>query len=270
MSDRDIQLLEALKVDDRPPTSDEIERQREQLLILIETQPATPKGRQAASRPFGHRLRLVAVLGAVILIAGIAVSVVSTRPAVAQIEVELVDGFYEITVVELGEDTSQVESELAALGIDLIIDFIPASPSLEGQVVAFGINEEVEPVLDPNTGQLTMLRVPVDWEGRGLIEVGRPAMEGETYNSSASPLADGEALENVEPDAIYNQPIEEVAELLTNLGFGIDIRSDYDFESHEITLDEARGMFVEEVGYSTPDVIQVWVVEEPGQGLERP
>lgn len=264
MNDSDIQLVEALKVDERPPTFEEFTRQRDQLLTMIDLLPAAPiNSRQPSSRSLVHRFRLAAALVAVILITGIVVSVVATRPAAAQIEVDLVDGFYEITVVELGEDTSQIETELVALGIDMTIDFIPVSPSLEGQVVAFGIDEEVEPIVDPDTGRLTMLRVPVDWQGRGLIEVGRPAMKGENYNSSASPLAKGEALESVEHDVIYNQPIEDVAELLSDLGFGIDIRWDYDFESHQITLEEARGMFVIEVGYSTPDVIQVWVDEAP-------
>jgi len=45
----------------------------------------------------------------------------------------------------------------------------------------------------------------------GLVQLGRPAESGETYVVAASPLAIGEALDDVACDAIFNQPIESVS-----------------------------------------------------------
>jgi hypothetical protein len=268
MNDTDIRLVEALKVDDRPPTADEIKRQRDQLLTLIETQPKddSTRSRERTPRSLFCRFPLVAAFGVAILVVGIVVSVVAVRPAVAQIEVEQVDGFYEITIIELGEDTSRIESELESLGVDITFDFIPVSPSLEGDLVgvgAGGLASEIEQVIDPDTGQLTMLRVPVQWGGQGLVQLGRPAQSGETYVASASPLASGEALDDVTCGAIFNQPIQDVNQLLSDRGFDTDIRWDHEGVSESLTVEEASGMLVVEVGYTAPDVIQVWVDTTP-------
>lgn len=268
MNDTDIQLVKALKVEDRPPTLDQTTRQRDQLFTLIDTQSKGAAPHRPARRPSSlfHRFRLAAAFGVAVLVSGVVVSVVATRPALAQIEVELVDGFYEITIVELGEDTSRIESELAALGLDITFDFIPVSPSLEGDLVGVGVgglDREIEQVIDADTGGLTMLRVPAEWGGHGLVQLGRPAEGAETYVASASPLASGEALENVACDTIFNQPIETVAPILTDQGFDTDIRWDHDGVSEMLTLDEASGMLVVDLGYTAPDVIQVWVDTNP-------
>lgn len=268
MNDTDIQLAKALAVDDRAPTDDETARQRDELLTMIEAEPKTLPGqiKPRRSRSLSSRFQLAAAFGVTVLILGVVVSLMTTRPAVAQIEVEQVDGFYEVTIIELGEDTSRIESELESIGVDITFDFIPVSPSLEGDLVGVGVgglDEEIEQVIDSETGQLTMLRVPVQWGGQGLIQLGRPAQAGETYVVSASPLAIGEALEDGACDAVFNQPIENVGQLLSDRGFGIDIRWDHDGVSETISLDEASGMFVVQVGYTAPDVIQVWVEPTP-------
>jgi hypothetical protein len=260
--------VEALKVDDRPPTSEEIKRQRNQLLTLIEAQPtdAPTRDRERTPRSLIRRFPQAAAFGVAILIVGIVVSVVAARPAVAQIEVEQVDGFYEITIIELGEDTSRVESELESLGVDITFDFIPVSPSLEGDLAGVGVgglDREIEQVIDSETGQLTMLRVPIQWGGQGLVQLGRPAQSGETYVAAASPLASGEALDDVACDAIFNQPIENVNELLSERGFDTDIRWDHDGVSESVTDEGASGMLVVQVGYTAPDVIEVWVDTTP-------
>lgn len=268
MNDTDIRLVKALAVDDRAPTDEEKTRQRAQLMTVIEAEPKMlpSQVKPRTSRLLISRFQLVAALGVAVLVLGLAVSLIATRPAVAQIEVEQVDGFYEITVVQLGEDTSSVESELASVGVDIDFDFIPVSPSLEGDLVGVGVgglDEEIEQVIDSETGQLTMLRVPVQWGGQGLVQLGRPTQSGETYVASASPLATGEALEDVACDAVFNQPIESVSQLLTGRGFGTDIRWDHDGLSDTLSLEEASGMVVVQVGYTAPDVIQVWVGPTP-------
>lgn len=117
----------------------------------------------------------------------------------AEIGVTTTEDFYEIVFVTLAEDSSQVEAELQALGLDVTVDFVPAPPSLEGHLVASEASEGADEVWEftepEDFSGPAALHGPTGFTGALRLDVGRPAEDGEPFVSSAiSALHPGEAL----------------------------------------------------------------------------
>lgn len=119
---------------------------------------------------------------------------------VAEIEVTATEDHYEIEIVTLGENTSKVESDLLALGLDVTIDFVPVSPSLVGKVVATTDSStssrgDWEYVESDDFSTPGVLRIPTDFDGKLGLHIGRAAEQGEAFVSAAiSALEPGEPL----------------------------------------------------------------------------
>jgi hypothetical protein len=105
---------------------------------------------------------------------------------------------YEIVFVTLAEDASDVEADLSQLGLDITIDFVPVSPSIEKQLVAMSSPAEGENLPEfaySDSGGPSRLLVPKTFDGSAALTIGRPAEDGEEFLSAAvSAQMPGEAL----------------------------------------------------------------------------
>ncbi len=107
------------------------------------TRDDRPTARAPRSRLRWTRRRLAmasAAVGVVAVALVIGMTVLPGLPgsgtAQAAVKVQTVDGRYVIWFTKMAEDTKVVEDELASLGLDVKIDFVSASPSMVGTLVA--------------------------------------------------------------------------------------------------------------------------------------
>lgn len=165
---------------------------------------------------------------------------VGQSTAKAAIEVAETTDAYEITFVTLAEDATQVEADLKALGLNITIDFVPVSPSLENRLVAMSSPSEGEnlPHFVETTDGITPSRlvVPKGFNGQAALTVGRPAEQGEDYVSSAiSAQMAGEALECV---SIEGKTAGAALPLLESVEANIEWRADSSDETFEGSVPE--------------------------------
>lgn len=185
-------------------------------------------------------------------------------PAAAQamIEVEVSGGAYEIRFVELAEGTQQVEAELAALGLDVTLDFVAVSPSLVGSLVATagGGAGEVY-VVEP--GGVPRLSIPIVFEPSLALTIGRPALPGEAYVSSPALGAEapGEALHCA---GVFNMPAAAAAAVLAERGLIAEWRN----ERNEVT-EVGTGYVVNATPKTAGEVI-MWTASQPLPADVRP
>lgn len=145
-------------------------------------------------------------------------------PSAAAIEATTTDGYYEIEIVTLAEDASQVESELEALGLDVSIDFVPVSPSLEGRLVVTDepVDSQVEwEYVEPDDfGEPPTLRIPTNFDGTLRLHIGRPAEDGEAFISAAtSALHPGEPLHCTD---VEGMTVAEAAPVIAEAGVPVE------------------------------------------------
>lgn len=163
-----------------------------------------PSTRSRASR----RPRLL-VLAASAIAAGVAVAVlvlnstVQTQPAQAAVSFRTAaDGELVATVRNPFAAEKQLDAAFAAHGLHITVSLVPVSPSLVGTVVYSsdnGGNDAIQAIghgrcLTGGGGCPIGLKIPSAFTGRGYITLGRPARAGESYESTASAFAPGEAL----------------------------------------------------------------------------
>ena len=176
-------------------------------LAADERDPATTRRRSARSRA-SRRPRLL-VLAASVIAAGFAVAVlvlnstVQTQPARAAVSFRTAaDGEIVATVRNPVAAENQLDAAFAAHGLRITVSLVPVSPSLVGTVVYAsdtGGNDAIQTIghgrcLTGGGGCPIGLKIPSDFTGRGSITLGRPAKAGESYESTASAFAPGEAL----------------------------------------------------------------------------
>ncbi|GAA0925331.1 hypothetical protein [Nonomuraea longicatena] len=131
--------------------------------------------------------------------AAVATFAVIQAPAAAALDIERVDGYHVITVKDLMADPSVYESELKARGLDITLTVTPTSANLAGSI--FVMTDDLdplrsgEPVAAKGTitaisapgpchrfgGCPTGLKVPLDFEGKAEVILGRQAEAGEKY-----------------------------------------------------------------------------------------
>jgi hypothetical protein len=123
-------------------------------------------------------------------------------PASAKVTVRQTAGFYEIRLANVLADPEAIRQALRQRGLNIKIQFIPASPSV--------VNKEVGSYQTPGAddrvrwryrraasveGDLVSVRVPLDYHGELGITIGRRVRPGERYESAAaSAQLPGEAL----------------------------------------------------------------------------
>jgi len=177
-------------------------------LAADERDPATTRRRSMRSRA-SRRLRLL-VLAASVIAAGVAVAVlilnstVQTQPAQAAVSFRTAaDGEIVATVRNPFAAEKQLDAAFTAHGLHITVSLVPVSPSLVGTVVYSSDNGGNDAIQTTGHGRCLTggggcpigLKIPSDFTGRGYITLGRPAKAGESYDSTTSAFAPGEALQ---------------------------------------------------------------------------
>jgi hypothetical protein len=123
-------------------------------------------------------------------------------PASAKVTVRKSAGFYEIRLANVLADPEAIRQALRRRGLNVKIQFIPASPSLvDKQVASYetpGGDRRVRWTYHQASSvaqDLVTVRVPLDYSGELGIAIGRRVRPGEQYESAAlSVQLPGEAL----------------------------------------------------------------------------
>ncbi|MGP4099653.1 hypothetical protein [Nonomuraea sp. KM90] len=200
----------------------------EEITSLPPSEPG-PRRRWPAMRRGVRRWVAVPVLA--VLTAALSFGV-AQAPASAALDIELVDGHYVITVNDLMADPEVYEAELRARGLDIALRLVPTSASLTGQM--FVINDldllrsgEPVPAEGPIatidgpghcrrlTGCPVGLKVPVDFDKKAEVTLGRRARPGERYKMPPGIAMYGEPLHCV---AYINRTVAEIRTILLDRG----------------------------------------------------
>ncbi|MEW1844004.1 hypothetical protein AB0392_39170 [Nonomuraea angiospora] len=157
---------------------------------------------------------------------------VAQAPASAALDIELVDDHYVITVKDLLAEPEVYQRELRARGLDITLDLVPTSASLTGQIVVINDMDRLRsgnPV--PGDGPITTidapgqcerfagcpvgLKVPVDFDKKAEVTLGRRALPGERYKMPPGIALPGEPLHCVD---YVNKSVAEISALLRERG----------------------------------------------------
>ncbi|WP_433519353.1 hypothetical protein ACQP2T_29770 [Nonomuraea sp. CA-143628] len=157
---------------------------------------------------------------------------VAQAPASAALDIELVDDHYVITVKDLLAEPEVYQRELRARGLDITLDLVPTSASLTGQIMVINDMDRLRsgnPV--PGDGPITTidapgscerfggcpvgLKVPVDFDKKAEITLGRRALPGEKYKMPPGIALPGEPLHCVD---YVNKSVAEISALLRERG----------------------------------------------------
>lgn len=233
-------------------------RRRQHLLAEV----ATPTASWQASR----RLALGAGLAfAVLLVLMVGLpGDRSVAPAAADVDPIDVDGisYIAVTFTAYGEDTSAVEADLIALGLDITIDLVPASPTLVGELVSFDASQPLDGAWDGDYTKDGVLYLPASYGGTMHLRVGRPTEPGEAYVSAADPLAPGEALHCTD---LIGMPVAEATLVLTEAG----LEPEWRIDDKVIEAPDAD-TFVEAVASTSPTSVIVWTATRRALTLPDP
>src|SRR3954452_7257855 len=170
--------------------------------------------RSAAKRPTRARRTLLHMRPRVALVAAaaaacVAVAIIvaggaifSASPAAAGVRFQVRGNYIIARVTRPFTARDQLQAAFQQEGIDISVRLVPVSPSLRGTVVYLGGSagaSEIQPLqggpcVTGGGGCPIGLKIPRDYSGHGEIALGRPAQAGESYASTASAFAPGEAL----------------------------------------------------------------------------
>lgn len=212
------QLLQGL----RPADADRVDEwfspaQRDALLHVItstprplypgDRDPAARQRRRPRSRASTRRRLLVPAAGLIAVAVAVAVlalgSTVHTPPAQAAVSFHTAaNGEIVATVRNPFAAEKRLDAAFAAHGLHITVSLVPVSPSLVGTIVYSSDNGPTGGIhtlghgscLTGGGGCPIGLEIPRDFTGRGYITLGRPARGAESYDSTASAFAPGEAL----------------------------------------------------------------------------
>jgi hypothetical protein len=140
-------------------------------------------------------------------------------PASAKVTVHKTAGFYEIHLANVLADPEAIRQALRQRGLNVKIQFIPASPSVVNKEVASYETPGGDPRVRWTYRQassveqdLVSLRIPLDYHGELGITIGRRVRPGEHYQSAAaSAQLPGEALHCAD---VEGKPIREILPIL--------------------------------------------------------
>ncbi|WP_169946947.1 hypothetical protein [Microbispora sp. H11081] len=200
-----------------------------ELLEEITSVPVPERRRSWFGLPRRRRWTAVPVLAALTALLSFGVA---QAPASAALDIELVDDHYVITVKDLLAEPEVYQRELRARGLDITLDLVPTSASLTGQIVVINDMDRLrsgEPV--PGDGPITTidapgscerfagcpvgLKVPVDFDKKAEVTLGRRAMPGERYKMPPGIALPGEPLHCVD---YVNKSVAEISALLRERG----------------------------------------------------
>lgn len=137
------------------------------------------------------------------------------------------NGAITVIIKNLYADTSWYNADLARHHLDITLRLEPTPPSLVGFIgstsfdaTASGHSNEIKPISTPGSCDLSGsdcqigFTVPVNFQGKADMWIGRPARPGEQYLQTGSAFNRGEPLYGL-TDQIFDHPLREVLPLLT-------------------------------------------------------
>lgn len=149
-------------------------------------------------------------------------------PAAAALDIKQVGDHYEITVNDLLADPSVYQAELRARGIDITLSLAPTSPARAGAIL---VMNDLDRVRGPVEGGVTTidgpgpcvrfggcpvgLRVPVGFDRKAEIVLGREGRPGERYTMPPGIGMTGEPLHCV---VFSNKTVAEIGPMLRDRG----------------------------------------------------
>ena len=226
------------------------------------------------TRPGASRRRgLLAVGAAAVLLAVIAIVVPARLAAPAEAGMRVLDEG-ETVVIEfsvLSGSTDAVNSELRSRGYGFGVQFVPASPSLVGELLGGTYDaavrsdgDELTPgiELDYATADLpgddiATLRIAPDAPHPLVLYIGRRAAPDEGYGVTEKATRPGEPLACEE---IW-RPVEEVVSRIESLGFEVEYRDDSTPAPQR--LEQVRGTSVHDVLSLDASTLVIFVDEAP-------
>ncbi|UBU08283.1 hypothetical protein [Nonomuraea gerenzanensis] len=202
---------------------------RELLEEITSVPVAGSRRRRWPALPRPRRWAAVPVLAALTALLSVGVA---QAPASAALDIDVVDGHYVITVKDLMADPEVYQRELRARGLDISLALVPTSASMTGRM--FVINDldrlragESVPAEGPITtidspgpcersmGCPVGLKVPIDFDKKARITLGRRALPGERYKMPPGIALPGEPLHCVD---FVNKSVTDVSALLRERG----------------------------------------------------
>ncbi|MFE3452786.1 hypothetical protein ACFXJ8_28060 [Nonomuraea sp. NPDC059194] len=172
--------------------------------------PARPVRRLAVAAVAVSALAAAAVIGPGLIEGG---KGVATSYANSAIEIERRGDLWVARVKDPYADHALYGEAFKAVGLDVSLNLLPASPSGVGNVVRMGFSGKTTPSkgglgggVEPDGCELgspgcsLAVTVAVDFTGTGVISLGRPAKPGERYENAASATEKGESLHGVKVD----------------------------------------------------------------------
>ncbi|GAA3568616.1 hypothetical protein GCM10022419_056760 [Nonomuraea rosea] len=192
------------------------------------------RGRTAAARrrwPASPRRRWLAAPALAAVIAVVTFAVGQT-PAAAALDIEQVGDHYVITVKDLMADPRVYEAELKARGLDITLTLAPTSASLAGSLFVMNDSDKLRagqpvPAEGPITaieapgscprfgGCATGLKVPVGFDKKAEVILGRQAQPGEKYRMPPGIAMPGEPLYCVD---FVDKNVTEIGTILKGRG----------------------------------------------------
>ena len=184
-------------------TAEELGGYRAALLpVLLEVQQ---RQTGLVSRHEGSRLphprvwpKAVAVTCAALVIA-VLIPALSDDPLRGAIAVERHGDVISLSVEDASADPEAMTNDLRAAGLDARVEVVPVSPSIEGMWVDF-YSAGVDPDADPRSLDIwdqmyppgdpsgipraRVLEIPADFSSAFTLVVGRPALDGETWQQA--------------------------------------------------------------------------------------
>jgi hypothetical protein len=209
---------------------------RELMNAIMDTEPAPTLAPVRRRRRLSLRITLpaAAVIVATVTVLGWTTGLpgFGLRP-VAALDIKQEDGYYVVQVKDIYADPENYEAQLRAVGLDVSLRVIPATPGLVGRILATDDKEVVDQIktidrpgpCDKVGGCPIGLKIPVGYAGSAYIRLGREARPGESFQSGTSISALGEPLHCVPH---LNKTVAEVRALLKERGIAIEGFAVYD------------------------------------------
>ncbi|WP_187414582.1 hypothetical protein [Nonomuraea sp. PA05] len=204
-----------------------------ELLEEIVSVPVPERRRRWQALPRPRRWAAVPVLALLTALLTALLSVgVAQAPASAALDIEVVDDHYVITVKDLMAEPGVYQRELRARGLDITLDLAPTSAGLTGRIIVMHDMERLmSGQMVPDDGPITTIdapgdcerfagcpigvKVPVDFDKKAEITLGRRALPGERYKLPPGIALPGEPLHCVD---FVNESVTEVSALLRERG----------------------------------------------------
>lgn len=210
--------------------------------ILSDEVPAAPPVRRPGLRPTA-----VATAVAAAVAFAVVVPALSDDPLAGAIAVERRGDFLYLRVEDATADPEAMTQDLRANGLDARVELIPASPSYVGRWIRVNGNAGIggydhridavqDQVLEGAQPGAEVLEVPADLRSPLLLEVGRPAEDGERWAIAAAADAPDETKQGGLIHCLQLSSPPEIDDALRERGYHVEWRDAHaDFSDPEQT-----------------------------------